>query len=82
MASDVLASMEAAVMGSAATGERLRCFDLKLSYLLQDDPEGPLLATAAILHRGRRTAVVEGRLESQTGMLVATASATFLVGAV
>jgi uncharacterized protein (TIGR00369 family) len=40
---------------------------------------GPLRGTGTLLHRGRRTAMAEGRLEDTSGRLLAHATTTCLI---
>ena len=67
---------ETAMAEKAGAG---RIFDLKLNYVGEDPGKDELIATAGIVHAGRRTIVIECRIETADGRLVATASATFAV---
>jgi uncharacterized protein (TIGR00369 family) len=60
-------------------GERHYSFDLKLSFIATGRIGERLTAVARVLHSGRRTGVVECRVEGEGGRLVATATATFIV---
>ncbi len=59
--------------------ERHYSFDLKLNFIAPGRIGERLRAVARVIHRGRRTAVAECRVEAADGRLVATASATFIV---
>jgi uncharacterized protein (TIGR00369 family) len=63
---------------SQAAG-RGQIFDLKLSYISPSTADEELTAASQVVHAGRRTIVTECRIETSTGRLVATASATFAV---
>src|SRR4030088_1664801 len=63
-----------------AAGHHLS-FDLKGSFISPAEPGETLVATARVIHRGRRTGVADCRVESEGGRLVATASGTFVVSA-
>lgn len=65
---------ESAMAESAGQAEM---FDLKVNYIAPSD--GELVATARIVHAGRRTIVAECRITAPDGRLVATASGTFAV---
>lgn len=58
---------------------RAMSFDLKLNFINAAKVGETLRATGHVIHAGRRTAVVECRVEGGDGRLVATASATFAV---
>jgi uncharacterized protein (TIGR00369 family) len=58
---------------------RAMSFDLKLNFINAARIGETLTATGHVIHAGRRTVVVECRVEGKEGRLVATASATFAV---
>jgi len=58
---------------------RAMSFDLKLNFISAAKVGETLRAVGHVVHAGRRTAVAECRVETPTGRLVATASATFAI---
>jgi uncharacterized protein (TIGR00369 family) len=58
---------------------RAMSFDLKLNFINAAKVGEKLRATGHVIHAGRRTVVVECRVDGSDGRLVATASATFAV---
>jgi 1,4-dihydroxy-2-naphthoyl-CoA hydrolase len=60
-------------------GERHASFDLKLSFIAPARIGEALEAVAKVLHSGRRTGVVECRVEASGDRLVATGTATFII---
>lgn len=58
---------------------RAMSFDLKLNFISAARIGETLRAKGNVIHAGRRTAVMECRVEGAAGRLVATASATFAV---
>jgi uncharacterized protein (TIGR00369 family) len=58
---------------------RSMSFDLKLSFIKPAKVGETLRATGRVVHAGRRTAVMECRVEGPGGRLVATASGTFAI---
>ncbi len=72
-------AMGRALRSALPDGERHVTFDLKMNFINAARPPERLLARASVVHAGRRTALVECRIEGPDGRLVATASATFSV---
>jgi uncharacterized protein (TIGR00369 family) len=60
-------------------GEKHVTFDLKLNFINAAAPGDRLRAVAHVVHAGRRTALVECRVEAPGGRLLATATGTFSV---
>ncbi len=58
---------------------RALSFDLKLNFIAAARIGETLRATAKVLHSGRRTVVVDCRVDGERGRLIATASGTFIV---
>ena len=58
---------------------RAMSIDLKLSFINAAKIGEDLRATGKVVHAGRRTAVMECRVEGKDGRLVATASGTFAI---
>jgi uncharacterized protein (TIGR00369 family) len=73
-----VADLAERAMAECAGGARL--FDLKLNYISVATTSDALAAIPRVVHAGRRTVVTECRIESPDGRLIATASATFVVG--
>ena len=59
--------------------KRALSFDLKMNFVNAAKIGESLRATGRVLHSGRRTVVVECRVEGDGARLIATGSATFLV---
>lgn len=59
--------------------KRALSFDLKMNFINAAKIGETLRATGRVLHSGRRTVVVECRVEGDGARLIATGSATFLV---
>jgi uncharacterized protein (TIGR00369 family) len=58
---------------------RAMSIDLKLSFINAAKIGEDLRATGKVVHAGRRTAVMECRVEGKDGRLIATASGTFAI---
>ncbi|HET7874249.1 MAG TPA: PaaI family thioesterase [Methylomirabilota bacterium] len=72
-------------MGGALTsrlgpGERCATLEIKINYLAPVS-DGPLAAEARVIERTKRVAVLEARVESGGGELVAVATGTFYIQA-
>ena len=74
--SKVVELAESAMARQAGRGE---IFDLKVNYVSEAVGDEELTATSSVVHAGRRTIVTDCRIETSTGRLVATASATFAI---
>lgn len=72
-------AMGRALHSALPEGERHVTFDLKMNFISGAQPGERLRATAAVVHAGRRTALVECRVEDSQGELLATATGTFSV---
>jgi uncharacterized protein (TIGR00369 family) len=72
-----VAELAEGAMKSQAGGAEI--FDLKVNYISSSGSDEQLIATARVVHAGRRTVVTECRIDGSDGRLVATASATFAV---
>jgi uncharacterized protein (TIGR00369 family) len=72
MLDDTMGPAAAAALGGAAFAQTL---ELKTSFLRPARP-GPLVGEARVVHRGRDVVFLEGRLMSEDGVVLATASAT------
>ena len=75
-----LAAMLDSVMGAAlatvlAEGERPPTLEMKISFI-RPAAVGTIKGTARVVHRGRSVAFVEGELQSSSGALLATGTAT------
>ena len=73
-------AMGCAVYSTVGLGETYTTIELKVNYLKAITvASGPLRGTGTVLHRGRRTAMAEGRLEDAAGTLLAHATTTCLI---
>lgn len=73
-------AMGCAVYTTVGLGETYTTIELKVNYLKPITvATGPLRGTGTVLHRGRRTAMAEGRLEDAAGNLLAHATTTCLI---
>ena len=72
-------AMGRALHSALPEGERHVTFDLKMNFINGARPGERLRATAGVVHAGRRTALVECRVEGPGRELVATATGTFSV---
>lgn len=71
-----------AIFTTMDAGHTYTTIELKVNYLRPVTvATGTVRATGTVLHRGRRTAMAEGRLEDGTGRLLAHATTTCLVTA-
>lgn len=69
-----------AVFSTIEVGRGYTTVELKVNYTKAiTGATGPVRGTGRVLHRGGRTAVAEGRLESADGALLAHATTTCLV---
>ena len=73
-------AMGCAVYSLVNLGETYTTLELKVNYLKPITvATGPLRGIGTVLHRGRRTAMAEGRLEDAAGKLLAHATTTCLI---
>ncbi len=73
-------AMGCAVYTLVNLGETYTTIELKVNYLKPITvATGPLRGIGTVLHRGRRTAMAEGRLEDASGKLLAHATTTCLI---
>ena len=73
-------AMGCAVYTTVGLGETYTTIELKVNYLKPITvATGPLRGIGTVLHRGRRTAMAEGRLEDAAGKLLAHATTTCLI---
>jgi len=73
-------AMGCAVYSLVDLGETYTTLELKVNYLKPITvASGPLRGIGTVLHRGRRTAMAEGRLEDAAGKLLAHATTTCLI---
>lgn len=73
-------AMGCAVYSTVELGWTYTTIELKVNYLKPITVEtGPLRGIGTLLHRGRRTAMAEGRLEDAAGRLLAHATTTCLI---
>lgn len=73
-------AMGCAVYSTLPRGTNYTTVEIKVNYLRAITAEtGPVRATGTVLHRGRRTALAEGRLEDGAGRLLAFATTTCLL---
>jgi uncharacterized protein (TIGR00369 family) len=73
-------AMGCAVYSTLALGTNYTTVEISVHYLKPVTAgTGPVRATASVLHRGRRTAMAEGRLEDGRGRLLAHATTTCLI---
>lgn len=73
-------AMGCAVYSLVNLGETYTTLELKVNYLKPITvASGPLRGIGTVLHRGRRTAMAEGRLEDAAGKLLAHATTTCLI---
>jgi uncharacterized protein (TIGR00369 family) len=73
-------AMGCAVHTTLTQGETYTTLELKVNYVRAIAPDaGRVRATGTIIHRGRRVATSEGRLEDSNGRLLAHATCTCLV---
>jgi len=75
-----LAAMLDSAMGAALStvlgeGERPPTLELKINFI-RAAKVGTIGATARVVHRGRSVAFVEGKLNSSSGVLLATGTST------
>ncbi|HDP96054.1 MAG TPA: PaaI family thioesterase [Candidatus Aminicenantes bacterium] len=71
-------AMGAALAGLLETGEGMTTVEAKINYI-RPVTEKIVVAEAAVLHRGRRTAVLEARVMDGSGLAAAQALGTYLV---
>lgn len=73
-------AMGCAVYSTVDAGSTYTTVELKVNYLKPVTvATGPVRAIGTVLHRGRRTAMAEGRLEDAAGRLLAHATTTCLI---
>lgn len=73
-------AMGCAVYSTIRSGSTYTTVELKVNYLKPITvATGPVRGIGTVLHRGRRTAMAEGRLEDASGRLLAHATTTCLV---
>jgi uncharacterized protein (TIGR00369 family) len=73
-------AMGCAVHTTLTQGETYTTLELKVNYVRAIAPDaGRVRATGTIIHRGRRVATSEARLEDSNGRLLAHATCTCLV---
>jgi uncharacterized protein (TIGR00369 family) len=73
-------AMGCAVYSTVETGSTYTTVELKVNYLRPITvATGPVRGIGTVLHRGRRTAMAEGRLEDAAGRLLAHATTTCLI---
>lgn len=73
-------AMGCAVYSTVELGWTYTTIELKVNYLKPITVgSGPLRGIGTLLHRGRRTAMAEGRLEDAAGKLLAHATTTCLI---
>ncbi|MBP7776149.1 MAG: PaaI family thioesterase [Acidobacteria bacterium] len=73
-------AMGCAVYTTVDTGSTYTTVEIKVNYLKPITvATGPVRAIGRLLHRGRRTAMAEGRLEDAGGRLLAHATTTCLI---
>jgi uncharacterized protein (TIGR00369 family) len=73
-------AMGCAVYSTVDTGSTYTTVELKVNYLRPITvATGPIRGIGTVLHRGRRTAMAEGRLEDAAGRLLAHATTTCLI---
>ena len=73
-------AMGCAVYSTVDVGWTYTTIEIKVNYLKPITVQtGPLRGTGTLLHRGRRTAMAEGRLEDASGRLLAHATTTCLI---
>lgn len=73
-------AMGCAVYSTVATGSTYTTIELKVNYLRPITvATGAVRAIGTVLHRGRRTAMADGRLEDAAGRLLAHATTTCLI---
>lgn len=73
-------AMGCAVYSTIPLGSNYTTVEIKVNYLKPiTAATGPVRATARVMHRGRKTAMAEGRLEDAGGRLLAHATTTCLI---
>lgn len=73
-------AMGCAVYSTVEVGWTYTTIEIKVNYLKPITvATGPLRGIGTLLHRGRRTAMAEGRLEDASGRLLAHATTTCLI---
>ncbi len=72
-------AMGRAMATALPAGERHFTFDLKMNFINYAKAPEVLKAIGTVIHAGRRTGMVECRVEGEDGRLIATATATFSV---
>ncbi len=73
-------AMGCAVYSTIPLGGNYTTVEIKVNYLKPvSAATGPVRAVARVLHRGRKTAMAEGRLEDAGGRLLAHATTTCLL---
>jgi uncharacterized protein (TIGR00369 family) len=73
-------AMGCAVYTTIDTGSTYTTVEIKVNYLRPVTvATGPVRAVGTLLHRGRKTAMAEGRLEDAAGKLLAHATTTCLI---
>lgn len=73
-------AMGCAVYSTLPRGTNYTTVELKVNYLRPiTAATGPVRAIGTVLHRGRRTALADGRLEDADGRLLAFATTTCLL---
>ena len=71
-------AMGAALAGLLQSGEGMTTVEAKINYI-RPIYKGTASAEAAVIHRGRRTAVIEARVTDASGQGVAQALGTYLL---
>lgn len=73
-------AMGCAVYSTVELGSTYTTVEIKVNYLKPITVDtGPVRGIGTVLHRGRRTAMAEGRLEDAGGRLLAHATTTCLI---
>lgn len=71
-------AMGAALAGLLETGEGMTTVEAKINYI-RPITDSIAVAEAEVLHRGRRTAVLEARIMDGSGLVAAQALGTYLI---
>ena len=73
-------AMACAIYTTLAAGQNCPTLELKINYVKAITRElGPVRGIGTVLHRGRTTALAEGRVETASGVLLAHATTTCLI---